>query len=119
MTPDLDALWRWLPVGYVLTVALETPVLWLGLSPSHPRVTRLGAAAWLTGVTYPVVVVVLPLLLWPRASYLTYLLVAEAFAVAAEMALFRWRWHGTRRDLLVVATANVCSAVIGGWAAGR
>ena len=42
-------LWRFLPVGYLFTVALETPVLWLLLSPRHPRRRRLFAGLWLTG----------------------------------------------------------------------
>ena len=114
MAPEVAALWRWLPIGYVATVLLETPVLWAGLGAAHPARTRLLAAAWLTGVTYPIVALALPILLWPRARYTTYVMVAEAFAIAAEMALFRWRWRGTRSDLLVVALANVISALIGG-----
>lgn len=114
MTPEATALWHWLPIGYVATVLLETPVLWFGLGAAQPPRTRLLAAAWLTGVTYPIVALVLPVLLWPRVSYTTYLVVAEAFAIATEMALFRWRWGGTRRDLLIVALANLASALIGG-----
>lgn len=114
MTADLDALWRWLPVGYALTVLLETPVLWVGLGRTHGTRTRLLAAAWMTGVTYPIVAVALPVLLWPHATYLTYLGVAESFAMLVEMALFRWRWQGAPRDLAVVALANLVSAVVGG-----
>lgn len=112
--PDVESLWRWLPVGYVLTVLLETPVLWTGLRADHAKTTRLLAAAWLTGVTYPIVAVALPALLWPHTSYATYLVVAETFAITTEMALFRWRWGGTPRDLAVVGLANVVSAVAGG-----
>ena len=68
---------------------------------------------WLTAVTYPIVAVALPLLLWPRASYAVYVLVAETFAIAAECLLFRRVWGGTGRDLAVVAVANVVSAGIG------
>lgn len=67
----------------------------------------------MTGVTYPIVALALPVLLWPRVSYTTYFVVAETFAIVTEMALFRWRWHGARRDLLVVGLANLVSALIG------
>jgi hypothetical protein len=120
--PDPDALWRWLPVGYAITVALEAPVLMAGLGqpalPGDRRYTvreRMAAALWLTAVTYPVVAVALPLLLWPRASYATYAMVAETFAITVECALFRVVWRGTARDLAVVALANVVSAAVGWW----
>ena len=113
MTADILALWQWLPIGYVLTVLVETPVLAAGLSAAHRARTRMLAAAWLTGVTYPVVAIVLPVLLWPRVSYPIYVLVAEAFAIVTEVGLFRWRWRGTRRDLAVVALANLLSATVG------
>lgn len=129
--PDAVALWRWLPVGYAITVALEAPVLVAGLGaaaahrisgPRQPpsrgarRYTvrqRLAAAFWLTAVTYPIVAVALPLLLWPRAPYAVYVIVAETFAITAECLLFRRVWGGTGRDLVVVAIANVVSATAG------
>lgn len=135
--PDPLALWWWLPVGYAITVALEAPVLMAGLghtSADHfaalgqsarraaRRYTvrqRLAAAVWLTAVTYPVVAVALPLLLWPRATYGTYLVVAEAFAIVVECVLFRTVWHGTRRDLGVIALANVLSASVGWYLFAR
>ncbi len=84
---DTADLWRFLPVGYLFTVALETPVLALLLSPRHPPRRRLLAGLWLTACTYPVVVLVLPPLFAdsPRAAYLA---AAETFAPAAECALF-------------------------------
>ncbi len=59
MTPD--ALWRFLPIGYAATVLIELPVLWFGLARVHPCQTRLLAAVWLTLCTYPIVILVLPL----------------------------------------------------------
>jgi len=116
---EIGALWQWLPIGYLLTVALEAPVLLVGLRRSLPDVrTRLMAACWLTGVTYPVVVIVLPLLLWPVTSYATYIAVAEVFAIVTECLLYRLVWHGSTRDMLVVSLANVVSAAVGWWLLG-
>lgn len=113
---DAAALWQWLPVGYLFTIAIEAPILIVGLRPSLPAVrTRIAAACWLTGVTYPVVVVVLPLLLWPVASYATYVASAESFAVVTECVLYRLVWRGSRHDLAIVALANVVSAAVGLW----
>lgn len=124
---DALALWRWLPIGYLLTVAIEMPVLVAGLGRGawrddrpvrrYTRRERLAAALWLTAATYPTVTIILPLLLWPRVSYASYFLVAEAFAIAVECLLFRWVWRGSARDLVVVALANVASAAVGALAA--
>src|SRR5215210_4740072 len=91
-----EDLWRFLPIGYLLTVAVETPVLLLLLSPRHPTRRRLFAGLWLTACTYPVVVLVLPVLFGgaPRAAYLA---VAEVFAPAAECALF-WLAFGEKAE---------------------
>lgn len=82
---DPADLWTFLPKGYVETILIEGPILWLGLSRRHPWTTRLAATFWLTGCTYPIVILVLPLLLSERWLYLT---VAETFAPAAECLLF-------------------------------
>ena len=54
----LVELWRFLPFGYLLTIAIETPILLFGLSPHHPKRRRLLAGVWLTACTYPIVVLV-------------------------------------------------------------
>jgi hypothetical protein len=113
MTLAPATLWMWLPVGYALTVAIETPVLLLGLSPRWTRMQRLGLAAWLTAVTYPIVVVALPLALPPGTSWPVYVAIAEAFAVGTECLLMRRAWQGSWRDVGVVAVANVVSATVG------
>lgn len=118
MTPD--DLWRFLPLGYLLTVIVEAPILLLGLSPQHTIKRRLFAGFWLTGCTYPVVVLVLPLLFEP-GSRAAYLIVAETFAPLAECLLF-WaaflagkeissvsRW----RDFGVIIAANLASFAAG------
>ena len=111
MTPA--ALWAWLLPGYLFTVAIEAPILLLGLGKQHPWQRRVLAALWLTAVTYPIVVVALPLVLWPRTSYGTYVVVAELFAVGTECVLFRQAFGGTTRDVVIVGLANVASAAAG------
>jgi len=130
MPPDPAELSRFLPVGYVLSVAIETPVLLAGLSSRHSVGRRILAGLWLTACTYPIVVLVLPLLIWRplgEAGYWPYVATAEVFAPAAECALF-WTafWRGVpglRRDLLrdmaSIVTANLASFLIGGWIAAR
>lgn len=117
-------------VGYLLTVAIETPVLVAGLSRRHPVRHRLLAGVWLTACTYPVVWLVLPPLIDPGAQRALYLAVAETFAPAAECLLF-WLAFGraeprrraaTVRDMAVIVLANLLSFAggevftrLGGW----
>ena len=107
-------LWRFLPLGYLLTISIETPILFFGLSPQHPKSRRIAAGFWLTACTYPIVVLVLPLLLMHQ-SRAVFLAVAEVFAPVAECLLF-WLAFGKqsrRRDFVVIVAANVASFVIG------
>jgi hypothetical protein len=113
-----EDLWRFLPLGYLFTVAVETPVLVLLLSKHHALKRRLLAGLWLTACTYPVVVLVLPTLFAdsPRALYLA---VAETFAPAAECALFYLAFGGkgsggaTWRDFAAIVAANLLSFLAG------
>jgi hypothetical protein len=122
-------LWHFLPVGYLFSILVETPVLVLGLSPRHPLRHRLFAGVWLTACTYPVVVLVLPLCIDPNAHRTAYLVTAETFAPVAECVLF-WAAFGSRRewlrpsmarDLAAVTLANLLSfglgevAIAAGW----
>ena len=113
-------LWRFLPLGYLFTVALETPVLLFGLSSRHPLRRRLFAGLWLTACTYPVVVLVLPPL-FADSMRAAYLAVAETFAPAAECALF-WLAYGREetaggrslvRDFAAITAANLLSFLAG------
>ena len=112
MTPD--QLWTFLPLGYALTVALELPVLLAGLHKRHAIKERVFAGVWLTACTYPVVVLVLPMLIEERTPYL---IVAEVFAPAAECGLFlatfgrKTPW----RDCGTIIAANLLSFLLGGW----
>src|SRR5215467_12009809 len=94
MTPN--ELWRFLPIGYILTVLIETPILILGLSPRHTLRRNVLCGIWLNACSYPVVVLVLPLLL-SGASQGIYVGVAETFAPVSECALF-WAAFGPRTD---------------------
>jgi len=107
-------LWRFLPIGYLLTIAIEIPILFFGLSARHPKRRRILAGIWLTFCTYPIVILVLPLLLVNQSRAL-FLLVAEVFAPLAECVLF-WLAFGrqaTRRDFVVIVIANLASFAIG------
>jgi hypothetical protein len=107
-------LWRFLPLGYLVTIAIEIPVLFFGLSAHHSKVRRVLAGVWLTACTYPIVTLVLPLLMW-NESRAMFLLVAEVFAPVAECALF-WLAFGREsrwRDFIVIVIANIASFVAG------
>jgi hypothetical protein len=115
-----DELWRFLPLGYLLTILIETPILCVGLSRRHPLLRKLLAGVWLTACTYPIVTLVLPLLFAPERRSL-YLVVAETFAPVAECALF-WLAFGTNeelgkvsmwRDFTAIIVANLASFGIG------
>lgn len=123
-----DELWSFLPLGFLLTIAIETPILLAGLSRRHPIGDRLLAGIWLTACTYPIVVLALPALMMPAYSRGTYLWVAELFAPAAECGLF-WLAYGRGlsrdgrancRDAVLIVAANLASFGIGEglWAAG-
>lgn len=123
MPPNPHEAWAFLPIGYLLSVAVEVPVLLVGLSRRHPLRDRLVAGLWLTACTYPIVVLVFPYVIWEPWGRPAYLVVAETFAPAAECALFwlaygypaeRFRW-GMYRDLLAIIAANAASFLLGEW----
>lgn len=112
-----DYLWRFLLPGYLFTIAIETPILLVGLSRPHPISRRLFAGVWLTACTYPIVVLVMPILFQADTHRAVYLAVAETFAPVAECALFAAAFHlGSSlnraqrwRDLAAVTVANLAS----------
>ena len=113
-------LWHFLPLGYLLTILIETPILVVGLSPRHPLSRKLLAGVWLTACTYPIVTLVLPLMFAPDRRGL-YLLVAETFAPVAECLLF-WLAFGKSdemtswtmwRDFMAIIVANLASFGLG------
>lgn len=106
-------LWAWLIPGYLLTVAIETPVLWFLLHPRHPPRRRLVAGLWLTACTYPAVVLFWPMIFAPGEERTLYLLAAETTAHVGECVLFlaafgvKTAW----RDSAAVLAANLASFV--------
>jgi hypothetical protein len=115
-----DELWRFLPLGYLLTILIETPILCVGLSRRHPLIRKVLAGVWLTACTYPIVTLVLPLLFASERRAL-YLVVAETFAPVAECALF-WLAFGANdelgkasmwRDFIAIIIANLASFGVG------
>lgn len=122
--PTAADLWAFLPLGFALSVLLELPVLLIGLSRRHSLSRRLLAAVWLTACTYPIVVLVLPLLLRPTLSYEGYVAVAEIFAPLAECGLFWWAFsrHEPKisrgeiaQDMAAIVAANLASWLVGAW----
>jgi hypothetical protein len=117
--PDTAALWRFLPWGYLFTVAVELPVLLVGLAPRHSIRDRLLAGLALTAFTYPIVICVLPPLAWEPWGRTWYLAVAETFAPVAECLLFRITFgpapdrRSAFRDAATIVLANLLSFGLG------
>jgi hypothetical protein len=113
-----SSLWAAFLIGYLFSIAVEAPVLLLGLSARHSWRRRLFAGVWLTACSYPVVFLVLPAFFVSRARYLV---VAETFAPVSECALF-WLAFGQGepagkaplgRDFAVIVLANLASFGLG------
>jgi len=120
MPIDPAELWRFLPGGFLATVAIELPILMLGLSARHPWRRRLAAAVWLTACTYPCVVLVFPLAVPTAWGAAAPLVAAETFAFTVEVLLFRGVWGGgdrraDRRDAVAIVVANSASCLTGIW----
>jgi hypothetical protein len=119
---DMGQLWGFLPRGYLITVAIETPVLLVGLSRTHSWSRRVVAGFWLNACSYPIVIIVLPALLGTNSP--AYLPVAETFAPVCECTLFALAFHTaalSRRDriqdLITITLANLASFLGGMWLA--
>ena len=113
-------LWRFLPLGYLFTILIETPILLVGLSKRHSIKRRLVAGVWLTACTYPIVVLVLPPL-FASTTRAAYLIVAETFAPVGECVLF-WLAYGRTeelktksvwQDFATIIIANLASFLLG------
>lgn len=120
--PDtpIHGLWTFLPIGYLLTILVETPVLIVGLSSKVTLKQKILCGIWLSACTYPTVVLVMPMLFadWQRWQYLT---VAETFAPAAECALFWLVFRGLKilnnrnwiECFIAIVVANLASFGVG------
>jgi hypothetical protein len=80
--------------AYLFTIAIETPVLLVGLSQRHSIARRLFCGVWLTACTYPFVWLVFPQFFNMQTQRVPYLIVAETFAPVGECAVF-WAAFGT------------------------
>jgi hypothetical protein len=106
--------WLFLPIGYLVTIAIETPVLCFALSEQHPMSRRVLAGFWLTACTYPIVVLVVPQIFDHTTERLWYLVVAEGVAHFGECLLFYLAFAPLKhfwRDMAAVFGANLASFV--------
>ncbi|HEY0429864.1 MAG TPA: hypothetical protein VGC76_18925 [Pyrinomonadaceae bacterium] len=117
---SFNYLWYFLPIGYLTTILIETPILLVGLSPKLSFKQKLACGVWLTACTYPIVILVLPPLLLPISQTL-YITVAETFAPIGECFFFWLAFRGRnlleKRDwvrcFIVIILANLASFGIG------
>jgi hypothetical protein len=116
----ISDLWKFFPLGYLLTILIETPILLIGLSRKVNVRQRLWLGVWLTACTYPIVVLVLPTIFYGESRAL-YLLVAETFAPVGECFLF-WLAFRNRslldkfdwlRSFIAIIAANLASFGVG------
>ena len=105
----LGDLWRFLPIGYLFTIMIETPVLLVGLSPKVSFRQKIWCGVWLTACTYPIVILVLPAIFFGSSRFI-YLFVAETFAPVVECALFWLAFR--RRNLLEIGDWARCLIAI-------
>lgn len=116
----LDRLWLFLPIGYLTTILIETPVLLFLLPKKLTIKQKLLCGIWLTACTYPIVVLVLPAIFMDYSRNL-YLLVAEIFAPLGECVFFWLAFRGKSlfekfdwvRAFLAIVVANLASFGIG------
>lgn len=107
--------------AWAATIAIETAVLAVLLSPRHGRRVRLFAGIWLSACTLPVVWFVIPELLPPGTPAAARLVAAETFAPLAECGLFWWACirplpadsRATVRDSVAIVVANLASFAAG------
>ncbi len=114
----MDERWRLMPLYYLLTIAIETPILCIGLSPQHPWQRRILAGIWLTACTYPIVWFVVPEWFDPTEERIAYLAVAESIAHFGECVLFYLAFRPLQnlwRDMAAVFIANLASFGLGEW----
>jgi hypothetical protein len=105
--------------GYLLTIAVEIPVLCWLLSKEHSLRRRVFAGLWLTACSYPFVIFVFPT--WfDENQYLQYVITSELLAPVSECILFWLAYlrrspaeRSVRRDLMSIIAANLCSFLTG------
>lgn len=113
-------LWLFFPVGYLTTILIETPILLLGLSKKLSFKHKLMCGIWLTACTYPVVVLVLPVI-FEQFSWFIYIVIAETFAPLGECLFFWLAFRGKQNFILsdwiqcfsMIILANLASFGLG------
>lgn len=123
--PTPSALLAFLLPGFLLTIAIETPILLALLSSRHAIRQRLIAGVMLTACTYPIVILVMPELLWRTFGYTVYIGIAETFAPLAECAIFYTFWirslaqpqrpRDSVQDIAAITLANLASWLGGAY----
>jgi len=115
-----------LVVGYVVTVCIEIPILYIGLSARHRRSDRIINGLLLTALTYPVVVMVIPatLTVLGVTSHWVCLAISETFAPIAEILFFRYLVQQPLQskpdlDAAIIVSANLASFLVGEAGAGE
>ncbi len=118
ITPS--SLWLFFPIGYLTTILIETPILLFGLSKKLNFKQKLVCGIWLTACTYPIVVLVLPII-FSQFSWTVYIIVAESFAPLGECLFFWLAFRGTAifettdwaRCFIAIIIANLASFGLG------
>jgi hypothetical protein len=118
ITPS--SLWLFFPIGYLTTILIETPILLFGLSKKLTFKQKLVCGIWLTACTYPIVVLVLPII-FSQFSWTVYIIVAESFAPLGECLFFWLAFRGTAtfemtdwaRCFIAIIIANLASFGLG------
>jgi hypothetical protein len=111
--------------GFLVTITIETPILLLLLTARHNWRDRITAGVLLTACTYPIVVLVMPQLLWQFFGHTIYIAIAETFAPTAECAIFYFAWirptqppphtRDTLQDFAAITIANLTSWLGGSY----
>lgn len=112
---------RRLMSGYLLTIAFEMPVLFLGLGKRYSSKQKLCAGALLTACSYPFVVLLFPQFWNPFTNYSTYLLISEIFAPICECIIFVFAFQLKKKqtskdrfmDYGCIVLANLISFIAG------
>jgi hypothetical protein len=114
------SVWLLVICGYLLTVSIEIPILLTGMARKHGVRETVINGLFLTGFTYPVVVMVLPAAFSAMGidNRVLYLAVAESFAPIAEVLFFRFLigkrlMSSIDRDAVVIVIANLASFLLG------
>ena len=123
MPPEPNDAWRFLWIGYLFTVAIETPVLLVGSPNAIAYGIDCWPGIWLNACSYPIVVLVFPYLVWvPFGRRVSWRLPrpslrwpnAALFWLAFGNPQERFR-RSMYQDFATIVVANLASFLIGLW----